>query len=296
MSICIYKNKCNPAASAKNMEYITRDSAADSISFHNLPELEFDKRIDAKSNAINYAEERQLEEECRIRGNERGTPRNHNRMIISFDRKEETEIVKREVHGFLNKEFPNQRAVVTVHQDGKQSHAHIWFDIRDVDTGKKTQLPAEKFYTLDERWARQYDQKYGTEYAREYAAKKDRTFDFKESEYKRNGKQTGKKKRPEHKPERHADRKGEILRDKEIRDHGLEKSADRENQRLVSSGHSAIEESKRTLAERAGRGEQADRAADQTVQSTKTISIQIEQLPEQEFWDRDISRNYDIGR
>ncbi len=290
MSIFIYKNNCNPAASAKNMEYITRDSAADSISFHNLPELESDKRIDAKSNAINYAEERQLEEECRIRGNERGTPRNHNRAVISFDRKEETAMAKEEIHKFLDKEFPNQRAVVSIHQDGQHTHGHIWFDIRDVDTDRKTQLEPKKYRSLDERWARQYDERYGTNYEREYKEKKQETRDWKRNaaELKREGKQP----RPDSKPRRANDDKGRILRSKEIKDYGLNKSADRENKRLVTAGHSSLKDSERTLTERAGRGEQADRAADR-------LSNSINKLAERELPNRSLDRSrddYDRGR
>lgn len=298
MSILIYKNKCNPAASSANMHYITRDSAAESISFHNLDELRDDDRTQAKSNAINYASERELEEECRVIGNERGTARNHNRMIVSFDRKEETETAREEVHKFLDKEFPNQRAVVSVHQDQEKSHVHIWFDCRDIDTDRKTQLKARDYYTLDERWARQYDEKYRTNYEREYAEKKAETREWKreQEEVQREGKQL----RPESKPERHRDHKTEILRDKEIRDHGLEKSADRENQRLASRGHSDVEKTKRTLEERAGRGEQADRAADYAdkhfdaaIREAKTLHNGIERIPEQRIRNRNVGRDRD---
>ncbi len=297
MSILIYKNNCNPAASAKNMEYITRDSAADSISFHNLPELEAADRIDAKSNAINYAEERQLEEECRIRGNERGTPRNHNRAVISFDRKEETATANEEIHKFLDKEFPNQRAVVSIHQDGENTHGHIWFDCRDVDTDRKTQLDPKKYRTLDERWAKQYDERYGTDYEREYKEKKAETREWKReyAQLKREGKQP----RPESKPRRANDDKKRILRSKEIKDYGLEKSTDREDKQLVTAGHSSLKGSERTLEERAGRGDRADRAADEAIREAKALYTGIDQIPEREFRNRSLDRSrddYDIGR
>ncbi len=245
MSILKYSNKANPAASAKNVQYITRDSAADSISFHNLEELHNDDRTQAKSNAINYAERREIEEESRVRGNERGTPRNHNRMIISFDRKEETRAAKEEVHKFLEREFPNQRAVVSVHQDGDHTHAHVWMDCRDIDTDRKTQLKPKDFYSLDEKWAKQYDERYKTNYEREYKEKKAEIRGWKreQSELKREGKQP----RPQSKPRRANDDKKRILKTKELKDYGIEKSAARTDKQLATRGHSAIRRSEQTL-------------------------------------------------
>jgi hypothetical protein len=281
MSILKYSNKANPAASAKNMEYITRDSAADSISFHNLDDLHDDDKTQAKSNAINYAEERQLEEESRIKGNERGTPRNHNRMILSWDRKEDTATAKEETHKFLDKEFPNQRAVVSVHQDQDKTHIHVWFDCRDIDTDKKTQLPAEKFYTLDERWAKQYDEKYKTNYEKEYKEKKAETRDWKkeQAQLKRDGKQP----RPKTKPQRANDDKAKILQNKEYKDRGIDETATRKNQRPVTKGRAGIERSeqqldnsKQAIDRRAAESSRADSAFNDGIQEAKRLRADIE--------------------
>jgi hypothetical protein len=269
MSILKYSNKCNPAASAANMKYITRDSAADSISFHNLPELEAADRIQAKSNAINYAEERVLEEECRVRGNERGTPRNHNRMIISFDRKEQTEAAKEEVHKFLDKEFSNQKAVVSIHQDGKSTHAHIWFDIRDIDTDRKTQLRPKDFYSLDEKWARQYDERYKTNYEREYQEKKQETREWKkeQAEVKRDGKQP----LPENKPHRHNDDKKEILRAKEWRDYGIYKEPNNRDIPTIARRQPEIENTKQRIDRTERTLDARSDAADATFSETQGV-------------------------
>ncbi len=251
MSILKYSNKCNPAASAANMKYITRDSAADSISFHNLPELEAADRIDAKSRAINYAEERELEEECRVRGNENGTPRNHNRMIISFDRKESTELAKEEVHKFLDKNFPNQKAVVSIHQDRDHTHSHVWFDCRDVGTDRKSRLNPKDFYSLDEKWAKQYDERYKTSYEREYREKKDETREWKKAEYERTQGAAGKRILPLDKPHRHNHNKAQILRDKEIREHGYNKEPADRDKPIIERGQPRAEREEPTR----GRGE-----------------------------------------
>ncbi len=323
MSICIYKNKCNPAASARNVEYITRDSACESISFHNLDELRDDDRIQAKSNAINFAEQREIEEEARIIGNERGTPRNHNRMILSFDRKEETEIAKEEAHKFLDKNFPNQKAIVSVHQDQDRSHLHIWFDCRDVDTDRKTQIQPKDFYTLDEKWAKQYDERYGTEYEREYTTKKRETFEWKREQYERTQGVEGKKELPESKPARHTDNKVEIIQTREDNQHGMDKSADRTDEQPISIGHKRIEQSKHSFEQsksnikfnqqradvsklelRSSEQEisRSDSAVDAAIQRADELSNSVDKLAERELPDRNINRSrdrdddYDRGR
>lgn len=287
MSICIYKNKANPNASSKNVQYICRDSASDSISFHNLDELQSDDRTQAKSNAINYAEQRELEEQSRIKGNERGTPRNHNRMILSFDRKEETEIAKAEAHKFLDKEFSNQKAIVSVHQDGDKTHVHVWFDCRDKDTDRKTQLEPKQYRSLDERWAKQYDERYGTSYEKEYKEKKQQTRNWKKEKVQQS-KTTGKQSRPDSKPERHADRKKEIVKDKELKNYGIEKSTDRSDKHPVTTGHKAIKRSEQSLNNSERNLDRAAGAADAAVREAKTLREDIER--------RDISRDRSTDR
>ncbi len=314
MSICVYKNKCNPAASSANVQYITRDSACESISFHNLDELRDDDRIQAKSNAINFAEQREIEEEARIIGNERGTPRNHNRMILSFDRKEETEVAKEEAHKFLDKNFPNQRAVVSVHQDQEKTHCHVWFDCRDVDTDRKTQIQPKDFYTLDEKWAQQYDKKYGTEYEREYTTKKRETFEWKKEEYQRTQGADGKKELPESKPARHTDNKVEIIQTREDNQHGMDKSADRTDEQPISIGHKRIEQSKHSFEQsksninfnqqradisklelRSSEQEisRSDSAVDAAIQRADELSNSVNKLAERDLPNRNLDRSRD---
>ncbi len=274
MSIAIYKNKCNPAASAKNVEYITRDSACESLSFHNLDELRHDDQLQAKSNAINYAEEREIEEESRTNTGS-GVARNHNRMILSFDRKEDTEVVKEMAHEYLDKNFPNQKAIVSIHQDQERSHCHIWFDCRDVETDRKTQIQPKDFYTLDEKWAKQYDQRYGTEYEKEYTTKKRETFEWKKEQYELTQGAVGKKELPEDKPARHTDNKTEILKDKELKSYGVTKSADREDKQLYTTGERSVEKSQHTLdfsQQRADVSELKLRSSEQQIERSDSIT------------------------
>jgi hypothetical protein len=309
VSIAIYKNKCNPAASAKNVEYITRDSACESLSFHNLDELRHDDQLQAKSNAINYAEEREIEEESRTNTGS-GVPRNHNRMILSFDRKEETEVVKEMAHEYLDKNFPNQKAIVSIHQDQERSHCHIWFDCRDVETDRKTQIKPQDFYTLDEKWAKQYDQRYGTEYEKEYTTKKRETFEWKKEQYELTQGADGKKELPEDKPARHIDNKVEIIKTREDNEHGMDKSADRTDEHPISVGHKGIKQSEHSFAEskqniefsyerinvselelRSGEQEinRSDSAIDAAIRGNKELSKSVENLADRGIPDRNLT-------
>jgi hypothetical protein len=100
-------------------------------------------------------------------------------MILSFDRAETTEQAREQAHEFLRGNFPNARAIVSIHQDKKEmTHAHIWIDARGIDK-RKIRIDKATYKSLDERWARQYDRQYGTDYEREYQAKKQETREWK---------------------------------------------------------------------------------------------------------------------
>jgi hypothetical protein len=283
MSVLKFSAKPNAAASAKNVQYISRDSACDSLSFHNLDDLETGDRQGNKTNAIAYAEER-AEQEADKRGD-----RNHYRMVITFDRDVPTEEAKRLTHQYLKENFPNSAAVVAIHQDktkpdadkGKirdqdHTHAHVWVDCRDLKTGRKLNITGDKFRTLDERWYEIHDREYKTDYYKEFTAKKRET-----AEWKREYVFAKKHNLPlPEKPERVADNyRAKQYREKDLRDLGVkphdQRAGDRD-QRFVTAGRSAVaasqqrieqsergfEQSKHALAERADSGNRADRAAD----------------------------------
>jgi hypothetical protein len=166
MSILKFSGKANPAASSANIRYITRVRACADLSFRNLPELE------TRADAIAYAE-RRAEEEAERPARGGGIQRNHHRMVLSFDRTETTEQAREQAHEFMRENFPNARAIISVHQD-KKTHAHVWVDARGTDD-RKLRLDKTTYKTLDERWARHYDRQYGTDYEREYKEKKTET-------------------------------------------------------------------------------------------------------------------------
>ncbi len=156
-------------AGGANAEYITRENAAEKISFFNLNLLEADDLSEARTNAIAYAHTR---EDSELAKNKNG--RTHYRLLLSWDRKESSEKVSEEAEKFLDKNLPEARAIIAVHQDTDHSHVHIWIDARQRDE-KKVHLSKKEFQTFDERWAEQFDVAYGTTYATEYKDKKAET-------------------------------------------------------------------------------------------------------------------------
>jgi hypothetical protein len=252
MSILKFNGKANPAAAAANVKYITRERACDDLSFHNLPDLE------NRADAIAYAERRMEEEASRpARGN--GIQRNHQRMVLSWDRTETTEVARQQTQDFLREQFPNARAIVAVHQDREgQTHAHVWLDARGTDD-RKLRLDKATYKTLDERWAQQYDRNYNTDYAREYQQKKAETRQWKRDRVE--GKDTPKPARA--RDEMTADR----WREKDHRDLGVKKhEPDQErpsgNKRFTTVGE-------RDLARVSDNSRTADRAIDSSVETVQ---------------------------
>lgn len=162
-------------AGGANAEYITREKAAEKIAFFNLEKLEAKNKEEARTNAIAYAHTR---EESELAKNKKG--RTHYRLILSWDGKETSENATEEAEKFLAKNLPEARAIIAIHQDTDNTHAHIWIDARQTDN-KKIHLPKNKFQSFDERWAEQFDETYGTVYAAEYKVKKAETKQWKQT-------------------------------------------------------------------------------------------------------------------
>lgn len=205
--------------SGRHASYITRESASHDISFHNLDELRGENDHENRVNAIAHAYSREDVETAK--GGESG--RTHYKLILSWDRKEETDRARDEAHEFLKENFEKGRGFVAIHQDTEHTHAHVWLDARGTDE-RKLHLSRDVYKQLDERWARQYDRAYNTDYAPEYAAKKEQTREWKRElvERSQSEERTGKQELPIDKPERaRDDLTGSIWREKELRDTGV---------------------------------------------------------------------------
>jgi hypothetical protein len=275
VAVAKFDNKRDPKLCGQNCEYITRLSKADSISFHNLNELENDIEQDdlqARRNAaIAFGEARELESanNKRIKNGGKRQDRNHNTLIISWDREESPEKVNMLVKEFLEENFKNARAIYSVHTDKQnQSHAHIWIDNK-LESGKSLQIKPAVFYTLDEKWTQKYDKEYTTEYALLFKELKNETFDWKKR--KAIADKAGMV-FDEPKPQRYGDllkeKVKENMRKKEFEQAGViydEKRIDRDK-RFVTAGYSAVEASKSTITNSSAAASIAVREFDSTVQ------------------------------
>jgi hypothetical protein len=173
MSIMKFKAGAK-GASGKHASYITRESACESISFHNLDELETEDQYENRVNALSYAHNREEEET---------NGRSHYRVILSWDREEETEKARKMTHEFLEEKFKDARAVVAVHQDTEHTHTHVWIDARQED-GRKLHSPRGHINDLSKSWQKQYDREYQTNYEKEFEAKREETRQYREARHK----------------------------------------------------------------------------------------------------------------
>ncbi len=308
MAIAKYDNKRNPGLCGQNTEYITRTSKADEIHFHGIYDLENEIEKDdleaRREAAMAYGETRELEskQNQRIKNGEKRQDRNHQTLILSWDRTEDSKKAAEMTQEFLDEKFEDARAIYSIHTDKQgQTHAHVWIDNVKED-GKALQLKPKDFYTLDEKWAQKYDKEYGTEYAPVFKELKEETKEWKQqkAEAKREGREFTEKK-----PERTNDlvkaNLKENMRRRELENTGV-KSYDKArgdgDKRILTVGREAVEASERdierseqTIEQRIESSDRAEHAAGGAVREATEVSKTIENLPERELPDRDISRD-----
>ncbi len=236
----------------KNAGYITRESACDSISFHNLNELEAESHHERRVNALSYAHNREDEEMHR---SARG--RTHYRVILSWDREEETDKAKEMTHEFLDKNFDKSRAVVAVHQDTEHTHAHIWIDARNTDE-RKLHSPKNHINEICRSWQSQYDREYQTDYAKQFAEKREETRQYKEAMH--NGEEAVKPERPRMTSEQFREKD---LKDAGVKSYGIDKEGFGGNQRSFEIRDSNSKEAEQTIDRSRRQIEQGERAVSQ---------------------------------
>jgi hypothetical protein len=253
-------------ASGRHASYITRESACRSISFYNLDEQRGENDFENRVNAISHAYAR---EDIETAKSERG--RTHYRIILSWDRKEETDMAKEQAHEFLKENFDKGRGFIAVHQDTEHTHAHVWLDARTND-GRKLHISKGVYRQLDESWAKQYDRNYQTEYAKEYKEKKEQTRQWKRDRVQQRERAAGKQERPPDKPERYQDNlKNDFWREKDQIDKGV----------IRSSDENGIRGNQQSFTVRSGRTETGERelnsSQQQLTKSERAVSRATEQ-------------------
>jgi hypothetical protein len=178
---CRFTAPKSQADSAANVNYITRETALgeheQALYLHNLSECRGEDLRETRINLDAFAKTRLIEEKHTSRTGA-GQTRTHYRCVVSFDRKESTEKAQQLTQEFLQKYFPQTRAISAIHQDTNHTHAHIWIDARQLN-GKKIDLDNKTFERIDTAWAKVYAKEYGQEYAKNHAEKKLETRNYK---------------------------------------------------------------------------------------------------------------------
>lgn len=220
-------------ASGKHVSYMTRESACDSISFHNLDELDAEDQYEKRVNALSYAHNREEEET---------TGRSHYRVVLSWDREEETEKAREMTHEFLEEKFKDARAIVAIHQDTEHTHAHVWLDARQED-GRKIHSPKNHINDISKSWQNKYDREYQTNYEKEFATKREETRQYKEAKHK--GLEAEK---PDRVKIQSDDYRKKDERDAGIKINGTEQKGLGRNQRFTEERERISKEAERTTA------------------------------------------------
>lgn len=158
-----------------SVDYITREKAAERISFVKLPELRAGTKKEERDNAVAYSELR-----MEVEKSKRKNARTNYKLLLSWDRKESSEVADRMAAEFVERNFPTAKAILAIHQDTDNTHAHIWIDARGTD-GKKLHFKKNEFQMIDERWHKAFDEEYNTDYFVELKAKKTETADYKKA-------------------------------------------------------------------------------------------------------------------
>ena len=111
-----------------------------------------------RKNLVSYAWVQEVRE--RALHQARGVPRSFYRCVVSFERSIDTAKAGAMAKEWLRQTFPNGRAIVALHTNTAQLHAHIWIAARET-TERKINLSARVFHSLDEAWGRIYARAFG---------------------------------------------------------------------------------------------------------------------------------------
>jgi hypothetical protein len=248
--------------SGANIHYITRETGTrgerEAIYAHNYPEhaREGATYDELRANLVEYARQQEQDELEWTRRGGRGRPQTHFRAIASCKGREETERVLGMAREYLERRFPDARALVAVHQDRENTHVHLHIQTRDVN-GHKLRFTREEWQNLDREWALIYEREFGRGLADEHERKKQET-----REYKREcalARVEGREPRLE-RPDR-ADR-GESpaqLRQRELRNYGGYETRTGDHQRETPDGERSATPGERALGRFA---DQSDRTTD----------------------------------
>jgi hypothetical protein len=159
MAVLIYRTNCRAAASVKNVAYILRENACYVWAAQNID-------LHSKTDALSYAERREWEESLKpVRGG--AEPRNHTRLQLSFASETNPDRAMHAARIFLQRTFPEARAILAAHTDTANLHVHIWIDNRTADN-KKLHVARSTYKNLRSNWTKFTDKIYAANYEAQF--------------------------------------------------------------------------------------------------------------------------------
>lgn len=280
-----------PGAAGANANYITRGSATErderAIGTHNYPDYvtQADDYKELRERIIEY--NRQQEEDERARPHHgSGEARTHYRAIASFEGKVDTDKARELGREWVERNFQNSRAVISVHQDTDHTHCHINIQARGTD-GKKIDIAPQQYRNLDTDWARIYGREFGKEKYQQHVEKKQETQEYKRARAAGEDRQ---------KPTRALGTlKQEAYKLRELRNHGTIESRAGGNQRAApgggnqtARGQQGVGRGKQELERFAGASQRADQQVERTEQAARGALQSTERVRSQP--DRELER------
>lgn len=283
-------------ASGANMRYITREPATQgqdkAIIAQNYPyyALEGDSYREQRQNISLYAEQKEEDELNRTRKGT-GNPTTHYRIVVSFEDKVETQKAHSMGKEYLEKQFPNTRAIGAIHQD--TNHTHIHFHIQSRDTNNKLlRFSPGQWKQTDREWNKIYSREFGKEKELEYLNKKMETREWKQSLIRGEGKE---------KPQRINTINKDIYKERDRRNAGvyeLNKERDGRDKRSFADGSKEIENTSRAIQERMPEFEPGKQAANQLFDKSQRADEQFDKTKSaiREFNEREKQANQQVSR
>ncbi|HLG74395.1 MAG TPA: relaxase/mobilization nuclease domain-containing protein [Chloroflexota bacterium] len=248
--------------SAENIHYITREPATNadrqSVLVRNYPSEVTEARDydELRDRLEEYADEQERGELDRPRRGG-GETRTHYKVILSFEQEIDTEQARDMADEYLDREFPDARAVAAVHQDTDHTHVHIHIQARDADD-QKLHFDRETYRELDRAWEDIYDREFGRDHQPEQEGKsvmeRDRYFEDE-------------------------DREEEL--------YGRDEAGDRADEREAPDGGPQADRDERALEDSARELDRADQESREAVRAAEDAADRLDERP----FDRDVDRD-----
>jgi hypothetical protein len=291
-------------AGAANAAYITRATATegrtDAIATHNYPSYitHHDNYKHLKGEIVEYNRQREVAE-IRKHNNRCSRPkanrttedapkvRTHFRAIASFEGRVGTERARDLAKEWIERNFPDARALIAVHQDTENTHCHINIQARQID-GRKIDLSPQRYRNLDNDWARIYGREFGPYKYHDHLAKKEETRQWKQA--RALGEYTP---RPQRSPKH---RSPATHRAHDRRNHGAHKVPARGNQSGSTAPHRSARETEPTTARSQRAIDRAHRSTDEATRDFGRAVAATDELRQEIEIVRDIHDRDDRDR